>query len=98
MNDGNAPRKRSVFSYILPYLLMAATIGVFVWLIVSQFSGGGETWSVSDIDRNIGYVLNDEGTEYKQYDVTSYSQADKKIISANASQNYRAVTVSGTYL
>ena len=98
MNDGNAPRKRSVFSYILPYLLMAATIGVFVWLIVSQFSGGGETWSVSDIDRNIGYVLNDEGTGYKQYDVTSYSQADKKIISANASQNYRAVTVSGTYL
>ncbi len=98
MNDGNAPRKRSVFSYILPYVLMAATIGMFVWLIVSQFSSSGETWSESDIDANIGYVLNDEGTAYKTYDVESYSKAKKRIVTANASQNYRAVTVSGTYM
>ena len=98
MNDGNAPRKRSVFSYILPYVLMAATIGMFVWLIVSQFSSSGETWNESDIDANIGYVLNEDGTAYETYNVESYSKAKKRIITATASQNYRAVTVSGTYL
>lgn len=98
MNDGNAPRKRSVLSYILPYVLMAATIGVFVWMIVSQFTGSGETWAESDIDSNIGYVLNETGDAYATYDVEAYSKAKKKVVSADASQNYRAVTVNGTYI
>ena len=99
MNDGNAPRKRSIFSYLLPYLLIAATIGVFVYLIVSRLSSGTETWAESDIDSNVGYVLNDEGNAYKAYDVLCYEseKAKKRVVTVEVSQNYRAVTVTGIY-
>jgi hypothetical protein len=38
MNDGQQP-KRNIFTYILPYILMAVTVGLFVWLILSQTMG-----------------------------------------------------------
>ena len=53
MNDGKAPKK-SIFSFILPYILMAATVGVFIWLIVSSMVGKGETWAYSDLDNYLG--------------------------------------------
>ena len=99
MNDGNAPRRRSVFSYILPYLLIAATIGVFVYLIARNFTSSSETWAVSAIDDNVGYVVTEnkeDGT--KTYEWENYDSLDKKVISVEVSQNYRAVTVNGTYL
>jgi nitric oxide reductase large subunit len=37
MNDGQQP-KRNIFTYILPYILMAVTVGLFVWLILSQIN------------------------------------------------------------
>ncbi len=99
MNDGNAPRKRSIFSYLLPYVLIAATIGVFVYLIVSRLSSGSETWAESDIDSNVGYVIDDsDTTAYKTYEYSDYASSEKKVVSVDVSQNYRAVTVSGTYV
>ncbi len=99
MNDGNSPRKRSVLSYLLPYVLIAATIGVFVYLIVSRLSTGGESWAASDIDTYVNYVeLNDTKTEYKPYDAEAYKAAKKKVIAVNVSQNYRAVTINGSYI
>ena len=82
MNDGNAPRRRSVFSYILPYLLIAATIGVFVYLIARNFTSSSETWAVSAIDDNVGYVVTEnkeDGT--KTYEWENYDSLDKKVIS-----------------
>ena len=98
MNDGNAPRKRSILSYLLPYVLIAATIGVFVYLIVSRLSSGTETWAESEIDSNVGYVIDKDSGEYKTYDAASYQESSKRVITVNVSQNYRAVTVSGTYI
>lgn len=94
MNEGKTPRK-SIFAYILPYLLMAATIGVFVWLIVSQMMPRSETWAESYVDNNVGYVLNSEGTAYEYKE---YGTLEKRVTSVSVSQNYRAVTVSGSYL
>ncbi len=99
MNDGNAPRKRSIFSYLLPYVLIAATIGVFVYLIVSRLSSQTETWAESDIDTNLSYVdVDSENGKYKTYSYDDYVNSTKKVITVNVSQNYRAVTVTGTYL
>ncbi len=106
MNDGNAPRKRSIFSYLLPYVLIAATIGVFVYLIVSRLSSGNEVWAESDIDTYVGYKVKTEtstGTsgetiEIKEYALGNYADAEKKVVSVDVSQNYRAVNISGTYI
>ena len=99
MNDVNAPRKRSIFSYLLPYVLIAATIGVFVYLIVSRLSSQTETWAESDIDTNLNYVdVDSENGKYKTYSYEDYVKSTKKVIAVNVSQNYRAVTVTGTYL
>ena len=53
MNDGQQP-KRNVFTYILPYILMAITVALFVWLIVSQTMGTTNVWSESNLDTYIG--------------------------------------------
>ena len=106
MNDGNAPRKRSIFSYLLPYVLIAATIGVFVYLIVSRLSSGNEVWAESDIDTYVGYKIKTETStdasgetvEIKEYALGNYADAEKKVVSVDVSQNYRAVNISGTYI
>ena len=45
MNDGN--KKRSIFSYILPYLLIGLTVGMFVWLMVRNLWNQTDTWAES---------------------------------------------------
>jgi nitric oxide reductase large subunit len=52
MNDGQQP-KRNIFTYILPYILMAVTVGLFVWLILSQINHS-ESWNQSNLDNYIG--------------------------------------------
>nr|HPM07173.1 hypothetical protein [Bacilli bacterium] len=62
MNEAK-PRK-SIFGYILPYLLMAVAIFAFVWLIISM-QGKPEVWYLSgnpaagnDLDTNLNsYVI-----------------------------------------
>jgi ATP-dependent Zn protease len=90
MNDGQQP-KRNIFTYILPYILMAITVALFVWLIVSQTMGTTNVWSESNLDAYIG-----------AYNTTTSSwvvDADGAhgLKNATVSQGYKAVTVTGTY-
>ncbi len=97
MNDGNAP-KRSLISYILPYILMAGVVGIFVYLIVSRFVSNGEEWGKNEILLNIGatkYVETE--TNHYQLELDDYDAATKKIVTVKVRQGYKAVTVSGRY-
>ena len=49
MNENNKPR-RSIFSIILPYLLMAIAIGAFIAIVVSMNTGNATVWYASTID------------------------------------------------
>ncbi len=94
MNEGKPPR-RSILAYILPYILMAGTVGLFIWLIVTQMMPRSENWAESYIDNSVGYVVNATGDKYEYKE---YGTLEKRVINITASQNYRAVNVSGTYL
>lgn len=90
MNDGQQP-KRSVFRFILPYILMALMIGGIVLFVVNNFLGGSATWSVDAIDGYFGYDV--ITSKIVKPDTGAYYY----IKTANVSQGYKAVTVSGTY-
>ena len=93
MNDGEKP-KRSILSYILPYLMMAVTVGLFIWLLVSQMNTGA-VWKESNLDAYFGYTVVKEESSYK-YTIDESAQK-YKITSYTVSQGYKAVTISGTY-
>lgn len=102
MNDGKAPKK-SIFSFILPYILMAATVGVFIWLIVSSMVGKGETWAYSDLDKYLGYttsVKTDTTSGEKTVNVTldEFNTLNRQVYYVEASHGYKAVTVKGNYI
>ena len=61
MNDGN--KKRSIFSYILPYLLIGLTVGMFVWLMVRNLWNQTDTWAESQLDTYLKVELDDEPDE-----------------------------------
>ena len=91
MNDGQKPR-RSIIGIILPYVLMFATVGLFVWLIVSQLNGAA-TWSESMLDSYFGYVVNETEAKYE------FSESDRTytLTGYTVSQGYKSVTVTGSY-
>mgnify|MGYP002523879857 CR=1 FL=1 len=101
MNDGKAPKK-SLFSFILPYLLMAVTVGLFIWLIVSSMVGKGETWAISDLDNYLGYsaTIKDDGSgnQIATMSYEDYNLVDKRVYYVEASQGYKVVTVKGNYI
>lgn len=101
MNDGKAPKK-SIFSFILPYILMAATVGVFIWLIVSSMVGKGETWAYSDLDNYLGYTTsittNASGEKEANGTLTDFDLTNKQVYYVEASHGYKAVTVKGNYI
>ncbi|MFA5421390.1 MAG: ATP-dependent zinc metalloprotease FtsH [Bacilli bacterium] len=80
MNEAK-PRK-SLFGYILPYLLMAVAIFAFVWLIVSM-QGKPDVWYLSGNP----VAKNDLDTNLKAYIVKT----------ATSSSGYQTTKVSGTY-
>ena len=60
MNDGKPPR-RSLFSYILPYILIAGAAGLFIWLMFSNLFGNNDTIAESKIDEVVlSYSLNQD--------------------------------------
>ena len=93
MNDGQGP-KRSAAGRLIPYLLMVITIGLFLWLILSQTLNTRETWAESDVDTHLGYEV--QGNSYGQ--VKSYADLEKKIVTVQVSQSYKSVTVNGVYV
>ncbi len=77
MNEAK-PRK-SIFGYILPYLLMAVAIFAFVWLIISM-QGKPEVWYLSgnpaagnDLDTNLNSYVIKTATSSSGYQTTKVS-------------------------
>ena len=91
MNDGEKPR-RSLFSAILPYIMVAMTIGLFIWIIVTQM-GVGSTWKASNLDAYFGYKITNEGGDYS-YSIIE-SEQKYKLKSYTVAQSYKSVTISG---
>ena len=92
MNDGQQP-KRNIFTYILPYILMAVTVGLFVWLILSQINHS-EPWNQSNLDNYIGAYEANSTSWVAKVD----PDGNHTLVNAKVSQGYKSVTVSGTYL
>ncbi len=92
------PPRRSLLSIILPYVLMAGAVGLFVWLIASQFLGGSNAIYESEVDKNVlGYKLNSTGTDPK-FEVLSYGDAnyEYKLVAYDARHEYTTVLVNGS--
>ena len=94
MDNNKAPR-RSILSYIIPYLAMAGFIGLMVWLIMSQFSNQSEGWALSKVDSNIGYRYNETKSAYE---LVPYADREKKVQKITVAQAYTLTSVSGTYI
>ncbi len=50
MNEENRRPRKSLFTLVLPYILMALAIGLFVWLIVSMNLSKSTTWTFNQLD------------------------------------------------
>ena len=74
MNDGKAP-KRSIFTYVFPYILMAAAAGLFIWLIVSNLFNRSNNITESALDETVlNYKYNETS---KQYEIEEYGKYRK---------------------
>ncbi|MDY5441315.1 MAG: ATP-dependent zinc metalloprotease FtsH [Candidatus Enteromonas sp.] len=101
MNDGK--KKRGLFSYILPYLLIGATVGLFVYLIVSNTMNRVETWYQSELDTKLRVDVSENSpSEYevstKAVSYSQYANGDYRVYTYNVSEGYKTVTVTGKYL
>jgi cell division protease FtsH len=89
MNDEN--KKRSVWSYILPYLITTIFVVIVVFFAIKSLSSQSETWDASNIDTYFAYNV-DNGT----YDDISASEPHYYLQSYNATIKYQSVvTVTG---
>lgn len=98
MNDGQTPRRRSIFTYLLPYLLIGVTIGLLIFYFVSRM-GRPEPWSEGLIDNFVGYHISDYDDVNKTatYSYSDYSTLEKKVKKVEISQSYKSVTLTGYY-
>lgn len=106
MNDGKqpTPRRRSLLSYLITYGLMAGVIGLFVWLIVSQFRNNTFNWAESQLDTYLGITYQQNGTAYEvkglsyaDYEASRTTDKNITIQNASVSRGYKSVDVSGQY-
>ena len=97
MNDGPAPKRRSIFSVFVPYILMALTVGLFIWLIVSQTVGKPVTWTRDQLDDYLGYSLNvnQDNPSDSKYTADAYDTLEYRVYAIEVSQGYKAVSVTG---
>lgn len=81
---------------------MAATVGVFIWLIVSSTVGKGEAWAYSDLDRNLGYstsiVTDASGEKAANGTLDEFNTLNRQVYYVEANHGYKAVTVKGNYI
>ena len=100
MNDGKAP-KRSLLSFILPYIFIALIIFGVVWFVVSNYLGGGVTWTAGELDEKLGYQLvidrSNPDEHVASYEYTRYDDTKIRIKSISVAQGYKAVTITGNY-
>ena len=96
MNDGNAP-KRSIFSYILPYILMAGAIGLFIWLAFSNLFRSSDEIDVRQLEETVLYYKFDAAE--KEFKKDDYNAANhNRLYAVNYSHSYTTVYVTGRYL
>ena len=95
MNDGQPP-KRSLFSYILPYILMASAVGLLVWLMFSNLFRGSNERSVTWVEENVLRYNFNPSTE--KYEIAEYSADKNRLYAYNVSHDYQSVVVTGRYV
>ena len=97
MNEGNNPPKRSIFSYILPYVLMAGAIGLFIWLMFSNLFRTSDEIDIRALDETVLYYR--FNTDSKEFQKDDYNATDhNRLYAVNYSHSYTTVVVSGRYL
>ena len=90
------PPRRSVITYILPYILMAGAVGLFIWLIASSFFRNSDGIKESELDTTVlGYKLSVDKTKYEYADYSDSVAYKNKLISYDASHEYTTVVVRG---
>lgn len=102
MNDGK--KKRSIFSYILPYLLIGTVVGMLVWLVVRNMFNNVQTWNQSDIDTYLKVEVSDQPVDGDLYEISakgstwdSYKQQGHVVYAYNVAEGYKSVNVNGYY-
>lgn len=96
MNDGKPPR-RSAFSYIFPYILMAGAVGLLIWLMFSNIFRTSNERTVSWVEENVLYYS--FNTETKKFEVEEYSkEKHNRLYAYNVSHGYQSVVVVGRYV
>ena len=95
MNDGKQP-KRSLLGFILPYVLMALTIGLFVWIMIANLFPHNDSISPIKLDATVlNYSYN---SSTNSFETKAYDTCENKLYQYTASHSYNSVTVSGRYL
>ena len=96
MNDGKAPR-RSIFSMILPYILMAAAAGLFIWLIFSNLFNRTNSIDESLLDETVLNYHYD--TAEHKYKIDEYGkEGNNKLYAYDVRHEYTTIVVNGRYL
>src|SRR5574344_1176417 len=87
--DDNQNNKRSVWSYILPYLLIAATVVLIVIFAVRNLFSTPTEWKKNQLNT---LLRTDEDSTSQ----TTINESAVYLRTVNVSQGYQATTVSGT--
>jgi len=94
MNE-NRPPRRSLLGYILPYILMAGAVGLFMWLIFSNLFRGSDAIKPSDLDSTILYY--EYNATKEDFEIKDYEASENKLYYYEARHEYTTVVVSGRY-
>ena len=100
MNDGKTPR-RSVFGFILPYLITAIGIALLIWLFASRFFGGSQNIPVTELDKYVDYtaaLVDRDGTKVAEYQLANYELTNNRIFNVSVRESEKTVTISGNYI
>ena len=87
--DDNQNNKRSVWSYILPYLLIAATVILIVIYAVRNLFSTPTEWKKNQLNT---LLRTDEDSTSQ----TTVNESAVYLRTVSVSQGYQATTVSGT--
>ena len=97
MNDGNTPPRRRSFGFLIPFLLVAAGVALFISLFARNLFASTPTIDVVELDKTVlRYSLNQNKTDY-EYE--AYGASNKKMLYAySVSRSYKTVAVNGAYV
>ncbi len=96
MNDGETP-KRSRFGFLIPFLLVALGIALFVTLFTGNLFSSTTTINVVELeDTVLRYKIS---ADNQSYEYENYYAKDKKMLyTYSVSHGYKSVGVTGGYI